>query len=174
MLEGCMTTTIVRAVCPHDCPDTCALLVTVQDGVATEVRGDPQHPTTAGVLCTKVSRYTERTYHKVRLLYPMRRVGKKGEGKFTRISWDEALAAITGRLKAVAAVDPQAILPYSYAGTMGLVQGESMAARFFHKLGASFLDRTICATAGGAGYKYSIGARIGTDVEQFENAKLIL
>jgi anaerobic selenocysteine-containing dehydrogenase len=169
-----MTTSIVRAACPHDCPDTCALLVTVQDGVATEVRGDPDHPTTAGVLCTKVARYTERTYHKDRLLHPMKRLGKKGEGKFVRISWDEALDLISDRLKSIAARDPQAILPYSYAGTMGLVQGESIAARFFHKLGASFLDRTICAKAGGIGYSYTIGARIGTDLEQFQNAKLIL
>ncbi|MBV8665610.1 MAG: molybdopterin oxidoreductase family protein [Burkholderiaceae bacterium] len=169
-----MSTTTVRAVCPHDCPDTCALLVTVKDGVATEVKGDPDHPTTAGVLCTKVSRYTERTYHPDRLLHPMKRVGRKGEGKFERISWDEALGTIAARLKEIAARDPQAILPYSYAGTMGLVQGESMAARFLHKLGASLLDRTICATAGGTGYKYTIGARIGTDLEQFQNAKLIL
>ena len=169
-----MTTSIVRATCPHDCPDTCALLVTVEDGVATQVRGDPQHPTTAGVLCTKVSRYTERTYHKDRLLHPMKRVGNKGEGKFERIGWDEALDTIATRLKLIVSRDPQAILPYSYAGTMGLVQGESMAARFFHRLGASLLDRTICAAAGAAGYKYTIGARIGTDVEQFQNAKLIL
>jgi anaerobic selenocysteine-containing dehydrogenase len=169
-----MSTTIVRATCPHDCPDTCALLVTVKDGVATEVKGDPEHPTTAGVLCTKVSRYTERTYHQDRLLYPMKRIGKKGEGKFERISWDEALDTIAHRLKDIAANDPQGILPYSYAGTMGLVQGESMSMRFMHKIGASLLDRTICATAGGAGYTYTIGARIGTDVEQFQNAKLII
>lgn len=169
-----MATSIVRATCPHDCPDTCALLVTVEDGVATQVKGDPEHPTTAGVLCTKVSRYAERTYHKDRLLYPMKRVGRKGEGRFERISWDEALGTIASRLSDIAARDPQAILPYSYAGTMGLVQGDSMAARFFHKLGASLLDRTICAAAGGVGYRYTIGARIGTDVEQFENAKLIL
>jgi anaerobic selenocysteine-containing dehydrogenase len=169
-----MTTSIVRATCPHDCPDTCAILVTVQDGVATQVRGDPDHPTTAGVLCTKVSKYTERTYHKDRLLHPMKRVGRKGEGRFERISWDEALDTIASRLKDIAVRDPQAILPYSYAGTMGLVQGESMAARFFHKLGASLLDRTICASAGGEGYKYTVGARIGTDVEQFQDAKLIL
>ncbi len=169
-----MTTSTVRAVCPHDCPDTCALLVTVQDGVATEVRGDPDHPTTAGALCTKVSRYTQRTYHKDRLLHPLKRVGRKGDGKFERISWDEALNIISARLKDIAARDAQAIVPYSYCGTMGLVQGESMAARFFHKLGASLLDRTICASAGAAGYKYTIGARVGTDVEQFQNAKLIL
>ena len=169
-----MTTTTVRAACPHDCPDTCALLVTVEDGVATEVRGDPDHPSTAGVLCTKVSRYTERTYHKDRLLHPMKRIGAKGEGKFVRISWDEALTTIAARLGEIAARDPQAILPYSYAGTMGLVQSESMSMRFFNRIGASLLDRTICAAAGGTGYKYTIGARIGTDLEQFQNAKLIV
>lgn len=169
-----MTTTQVRATCPHDCPDTCALLVTVEDGVATSVRGDPEHPTTAGVLCTKVSRYVERTYHPERLLHPMRRVGKKGEGKFEQISWDEALDEVATRLKAISARDPQAIVPYSYCGTMGLVQGESMSSRFFNQLGASLLDRTICATAGAAGYKYTIGASIGTDIEQFQDAKLII
>ncbi|MFZ6659064.1 molybdopterin-containing oxidoreductase family protein [Undibacterium sp. TJN19] len=169
-----MNSTIVRAVCPHDCPDTCALHVTVENGVATAVKGDPEHPTTAGVLCTKVSRYTERTYHPDRLLYPQKRTGKKGEGKFERISWEEAIAIIASKLKPIAAEDPLAILPYSYAGTMGLVQGESMAQRFFHKIGASFLDRTICATAGGTGYKYTLGTRMGTDTEQTNNAKLIL
>ena len=169
-----MTTTTVRAVCPHDCPDTCAMLVTVEDGVATAVRGDPDHPTTAGVLCTKVARYTERTYHPDRLLHPMKRVGLKGSGQFERISWDEALNTIAGRLSAIAAVDPQAILPYSYAGTMGLVQGESMSSRFFNRLGASLLDYTICSSAGGVGYSYTIGNRLGTDVEQFQDAKVIL
>jgi anaerobic selenocysteine-containing dehydrogenase len=165
---------IVRAACPHDCPDTCALLVTVSDGVATEVRGDPQHPTTAGVLCTKVSRYTERTYHKERLLYPMKRTGAKGEGKFERISWDEAIDTIALRLQEIAARDPRAILPYSYAGTMGLVQGESMSMRFFNRLGASQLERTICSSAGSAGYRYTIGERVGSDIEHAQNAKLII
>lgn len=169
-----MSTSIVRAVCPHDCPDTCAMLVTVQDGVAVEIKGDPEHPTTAGVLCTKVSRYAERTYHKDRLLHPLKRVGPKGSGQFERIAWDEALDTIATRLKDIAARDPQALLPYSYAGTMGLVQGESMAARFLNKFGASLLDRTICATAGGTGYTYTIGARMGTDLEHFQDAKLIL
>jgi anaerobic selenocysteine-containing dehydrogenase len=169
-----MTTTTVRAACPHDCPDTCALLVTVQDGVATEVKGDPDHPTTAGVLCTKVARYTERTYHPERLLQPLRRVGKKGEGKFEPISWDEALDTIAARLKDIAARDPEAILPYSYCGTMGLLQGESMSSRFFNQLGASLLDRTICATAGFTGYKYTVGGSIGTDMEQFQDSKLLI
>lgn len=169
-----MNTRIVRAACPHDCPDTCAMLVTVRDGKATEVRGDPAHPNTAGVLCTKVSRYVERAYHPDRLLYPMKRIGSKGEGKFERISWEEALSTIAARLQAIAKHDARAILPYSYAGTMGAVQGESMAMRFFNRLGASRLDRTICATAGGTGYKYTIGAKMGTDTEQYENAKVIL
>jgi len=169
-----MTTKQVRATCPHDCPDTCAMLITVEDGVATEVKGDPDHPITAGVLCTKVARYGERTYHPDRLLHPMRRVGNKGEGKFERISWDAAIGEIAERLGAIAARAPQAILPYSYCGTMGLVQGESMSARFFHRLGASLLDRTICAMAGATGYKYTIGASVGTDLEQFQDARLIL
>ncbi len=169
-----MTTTTIRATCPHDCPDTCAMLVTVKDGVATEVKGDPDHPNTAGTLCTKVSRYVERTYHAERLLYPQKRIGRKGEGKFARISWDEALDIIATKLKTIADKDPLAILPYSYAGTMGFVQGESMSMRFFNKIGASDLDRTICASAGSVGYKYTIGAKIGTDTEQFEYAKLII
>jgi anaerobic selenocysteine-containing dehydrogenase len=150
------------------------MLVTVKDGVATEVKGDPDHPNTAGALCTKVSRYVERTYHAERLLYPQKRLGRKGEGKFARISWDEALDIIATKLKTIADKDPLAILPYSYAGTMGFVQGESMSMRFFNKIGASDLDRTICASAGSVGYKYTIGAKIGTDTEQFEHAKLII
>src|SRR5271167_3004974 len=156
---------IVKGACPHDCPDTCALDVHVKDGVALKVTGSAEHAPTAGVLCTKVARYTERTYHPDRLLYPLRRTGKKGEGRFERISWQEAINTIAERLAAVAAEDPQQILPYSYAGTMGLVQGESMAQRFFHRLGASLLDRTICASAGSAGHKVTLGSRVGIDVE---------
>ena len=166
---------IVRAACPHDCPDTCALLVTVDDnGRAVKVRGDPDHPTTAGTLCTKVAHYLERTYSPDRLLFPLKRVGKKGEGRFERISWDDALDAIATRFKQIAADDPRAILPYSYAGTMGYVQGGSMDRRFFHRLGASLLERTICSTAGTVGYAATIGASVGMDLEQFENARLIL
>lgn len=170
------THTVVRGACPHDCPDTCALRVTVADGRAVRIEGDPDHPTTRGVLCTKVARYLERTYSDQRVLHPLCRVGAKGEGRFRRIGWDEALGTIAARFKAIAASPdgPQAILPYSYAGTMGLLQYGSMDRRFFHKLGASLLDRTICATAGKAGYAATIGASIGTDLEQFEHAKLIL
>jgi anaerobic selenocysteine-containing dehydrogenase len=166
---------IVRAACPHDCPDTCAMLVTVQGGKAVRVAGDPGHPVTQGFLCSKVSRYIERTYHEDRLLYPMRRAGPRCSGKWQRISWDEALDEIASRFKSIVAEDgSQAILPYSYAGTMGLLMYASMDRRFFHKLGASLLDRTICATAGAEGYKYTIGKSIGTDPEQFANARLIL
>jgi anaerobic selenocysteine-containing dehydrogenase len=165
---------IVKGACPHDCPDTCALDVHVRDGVALKVTGSAEHGPTAGVLCTKVARYTERTYHPDRVLYPLRRVGKKGEGRFERITWDAAITAIAQRLSAIAAQDPEEILPYSYAGTMGLVQGESMSQRFFHRLGASLLDRTICATAGAEGHKITLGARIGVDVESADQAKLII
>ena len=164
----------VRGACPHDCPDTCALVTTVEHGVATEVRGNPAHPMTAGVLCTKVSRYTERTYHPERVRTPLRRVGPKGAGRFEPVTWDEALADIAARLSAIAARDPQAILPYSYAGTMGLVQGEAMAGRFFHRLGASLLDRTICASAGGEGLTHTLGGKLGMKVEFFAESRLIL
>src|ERR1700760_3033389 len=112
-------TRVIKAACPHDCPDTCAMLVDVRDGVALRVRGNPDHGPTAGALCTKVSRYVDRTYHADRLLHPMKRVGAKGEGRFARISWDEALTTVATRLTAIAADDPERILPYSYAGTMG-------------------------------------------------------
>jgi anaerobic selenocysteine-containing dehydrogenase len=168
--------TIVRGACPHDCPDTCALLTTVENGRATAVRGDPGHPATQGVLCTKVARYLDRTYSDQRLLHPMKRVGPKGAGRFARIGWDEALATIADRFRSIAASPdgPQAILPYSYAGTMGLLNFGSMDRRFFHRLGASLLDRTICSSAGKAGWIATIGAGQGMDVEQFEHSRLIV
>ncbi len=167
-------TATVRAACPHDCPDTCAIRVTVQAGVAIKVQGDPDHPPTHGALCTKVSRYPERTYHPERVLHPMRRSGAKGSGQFVRVSWDEAMSDIAARLKAIAARDPQAIVPYSYAGTMGLLQGESMDRRFFHKLGASLLDRTICSSAGGEALAATYGAKVGMHLEFYAESKLIL
>ena len=166
--------TTVHAACPHDCPDTCAIRVTVEDGVAVRIQGDPDHPPTHGALCTKVARYTERTYHPERLLQPLRRAGPKGSGLFTKVGWDEALDEIAARLRAIAARDPQAILPYSYAGTMGLVQGESIAARFFHRLGASLLDRTICASAGGTALNATYGSRVGMHVEHYRESRVIL
>jgi anaerobic selenocysteine-containing dehydrogenase len=164
----------ILGACPHDCPDTCSLLTTVVDGVATKVQGNPAHGHTGGVLCTKVSRYTERTYHPERLLHPLKRVGPKGAGQFERVSWDSALTAIAARLKPLAATDPQAILPYSYAGTMGLVQGDSMSMRFFHKLGASLLERTICSTAGGEALTQTLGGKLGMQLKFFAESKLIL
>ncbi|HEX5634100.1 MAG TPA: molybdopterin-dependent oxidoreductase [Gemmatimonadales bacterium] len=166
--------TWVRAACPHDCPDTCAMRVAVQDGRAVRVQGDPEHPTTHGALCTKVSRYPERTYHPERVLHPLRRVGPKGSGRFERVAWDAALDDIAGRLAAIAARDPQAIVPYSYAGTMGLVQGESMDRRFFHRLGASLLDRTICSSAGGEALAATYGGKLGMHVEHYAESRLIL
>ncbi len=169
-----MTTHLIRGACPHDCPDTCALLTTVENGVAIKVQGNPDHPQTDGVLCTKVSRYTERTYHPERILTPLKRVGKKGEGRFEAVSWDTALNDIAARLKAIAARNPLAIVPYSYAGTMGLVQGEGMAARFFNRLGGSHLHRSICAEAGGKAMEYTLGAKVGMKVEHYAQAKLII
>ncbi|MDQ7988559.1 MAG: molybdopterin oxidoreductase family protein [Candidatus Dactylopiibacterium sp.] len=164
----------VRAVCPHDCPDTCAMQVDVENGRAVRLRGADDVPFTRGTLCSKVAHYLERTYSPERLRTPMKRVGAKGEGRFAPIGWDEALDTIATRFREIAATDPRAILPYSYAGTMGLVQGSSMDRRFFHRLGASFLDRTICAEAGFQGYKATIGATLGTDPEAFPEARYIL
>lgn len=167
----------VLGACPHDCPDTCSLLTTVVDGKAIKVQGNPHHPQTDGVLCTKVARYTERTYHPERLLQPLKRTGPKGSGQFAPVSWDSAIADICQRLKTIIAdpaQGPQAVLPYSYAGTMGWVQSEGMAARFFNRMGASLLDYTICASAGGAGLAHTLGANVGMAVEQFAHAKLIV
>ena len=164
----------VRGACPHDCPDTCSLLTTVEGGVATRVQGNPGHPQTGGVLCNKVSRYTERTYHAERLLQPLKRAGPKGSGRFEPVSWDTALSEIAERLQAIAARNPEAILPYSYCGTMGQVQGEAMAGRFFNRLGASLLDRTICAAAGAEGLTQTLGGKVGMRVEFFAESKLII
>lgn len=167
----------IRAVCPHDCPDTCGMVVTV-DSVkkrAISLRGDANHPFTAGFLCAKVNHYLERVYHPDRLKYPLRRIGKKGEGRFERISWEAAIREIATRLEAISAeYGPQAILPYSYAGTMGKIQGSSLDRRFFHRIGASLLDRTICATAGAAGCDITLGTRAVMDPEQAVHSKYIV
>ena len=167
-------TRVVKGACPHDCPDTCALRITVEGGRVIRVAGDPDHPPTHGALCTKVSRYPERSYSPDRVLTPLKRVGPKGAGRFEPVGWDEAFDDIAARLKTIAAKDPQAILPYSYAGTMGLVQGDGMAARFFHRLGASLLDRTICSSAGGDALIATYGAKVGMHLEHFTESKLIL
>ena len=169
------TTRTVKAACPHDCPDTCAMEVTVENGVAVDVRGADM-PFTDGTLCTKVARYLDRTYSSERVLYPLRRSGGKGpgQGRLERVSWDAALDEIAARFKAIAAEDPQQILPCSYAGTMGMLQYMSMDRRFFNRLGASLLDRTLCSSAGKVGIKITLGASVGMDPERFDEAKLIL
>jgi molybdopterin guanine dinucleotide-containing S/N-oxide reductase-like protein len=165
----------VRGACPHDCPDTCALITTVENGRAIRIQGDPDHPFTQGFMCAKVNRYLERTYHPHRLTHPLRRVGPKGSGTFEPVGWDEALADIARRLRAVIQEHgAEAILPYSYAGTMGYLQGESMDRRFFHTLGASRLDRTICSTAGGTGLRMTLGGTIGADAESIPECDLVL
>lgn len=167
---------VVHAACPHDCPDTCAMLVEVEGGRATRVSGDPNHPTTRGFLCTKVSRYLERVYHPDRLLRPLRRVGAKGEGRFEPVTWAEAIDTIARRFREIARSSdgPEAILPYSYCGTMGTVNSSSMDRRFFHRLGASLLARTICSQAGGDAMRFTMGATIGTDMENFHLARLVV
>jgi anaerobic selenocysteine-containing dehydrogenase len=148
--------------------------VTVEAGRVVRIQGETQHATTQGALCTKVSRYAERTYHDERVTHPLKRVGRKGSGEFVRVSWDDALRDIAARLKSIAARDPQAVLPYSYAGTMGLVQGEGMALRFFHKLGASLLERTICSAAGGDALAATYGVKGGMHMRFFAESKAIV
>ena len=164
----------VLGACPHDCPDTCSMRISVQGGKVVRIEGNPEHPFTRGALCTKVSRYAERTYHEDRILHPMKRVGRKGAGQFVRVSWDEAIANISQRLTTLASRNPESVLPYSYAGTMGLLQKESMSLRFFHKMGASQLDRTICSSAGGEGLIAVYGDRVGMHLRYFAESKLIV
>jgi anaerobic selenocysteine-containing dehydrogenase len=164
-----------HSVCALDCPDCCSLLIDINDAKGSRLRGNPDHPVTRGFLCGKVARYLDREYSPSRLLYPQKRIGAKGEGKFERISWDEALDTISARLRdVVEAYGPEAILPYSYAGTMGFLNGGGMDRRFFHRLGASRLDRTICAAAGGEGLVQTLGFKYGTEPEQFRHSKLII
>ena len=175
---------VVHAACPHDCPDACGVLITVEDGRATKIKGDPAHPVTRGFLCAKVSKYLDRVYSPERVLYPMRRVVPKGPAdksvratrpEFQRISWDEALDEITAKLKSVAAeFGPEAVMPYSYGGTLGKLGYASMGHRFFHRLGASQLHRNICAEAGAAGVKSVYGVNFGTEPEQFPHSKYII
>ena len=151
------------------------MLVQVENGRASKLRGDPDHPVTRGFLCGKVARYLDRQYSPDRLLYPQRRVGAKGEGRFERISWDQALDTIADHLRRVADESgPEAILPYSYAGTMGVLNNAGMDRRFFHRLGASRLGRTICSATGSLALTTSLGVRYGTEPEQFRHSRLIL
>ena len=174
---------VVKAVCPHDCPDSCGVLITIQDGKATKIQGDPEHPVTRGFLCAKVAKYLERVYSPDRVLYPMRRIAAKGPAApgadssraWQRISWDEAFDEITSRFRAIAReFGSEAILPYSFGGSLGVLNGCSMDRRFFHRLGASQLDRTICSAAGEAGLKSVLGVKLGTEPEQFAYSKYII
>jgi anaerobic selenocysteine-containing dehydrogenase len=170
---------VVHAACPHDCPDACGVLITIEDGRATRIQGDPRHPFTRGFLCAKVAKYLDRVYSPDRVLYPMRRIMAKGpadpRGAFQRISWEEALDTIAKRFRTIIAeFGSEAILPYSYGGTLGVLNGASMDRRFFHRLGASRLDRTICSAAGEAGLKSVIGVKLGTEPEQFRHSKYII
>src|SRR6202453_40872 len=184
------STRVVHAVCSHDCPDSCGVLVTVDQtsGRAVKVQGDPAHPVTRGFLCGKVAKYLDRVYSPDRLLYPMRRKagvpkGPAGYGAvpgreaeaFERISWDEALDLIAARLtKITAEFGPESVLPYSYAGTIGQLGYGSMDRRFFYRLGASQLDRTICSTAGGAALTSVYGIKLGTAPQDFAHAGLVI
>ncbi|HWW15239.1 MAG TPA: molybdopterin-dependent oxidoreductase [Candidatus Dormibacteraeota bacterium] len=180
---------VVHAACPHDCPDACGVLITVEDGRATKIQGDPGHPVTRGFLCAKVAKYLDRVYSPDRVLYPMRRVAPKGldrgaanagEGAratqpWQRITWDEALDEITSRFRRITTeFGTEAILPYSYGGTIAALNGGSMDRRFFSRLGASELDRTICSAAGEAGLKSVLGIKLGTEPEQFVHSRYII
>jgi anaerobic selenocysteine-containing dehydrogenase len=195
---------VVHAACPHDCPDACGVLITVEDGRATKIQGDPEHPVTRGFLCAKVAKYLDRVYSPDRVLYPMRRVGPKGPvagqrsfaphhrdrdplphsqnqhqdpdpQTWQRISWDEALDEIAARFRGVATeFGSEAILPYSFGGTLGALNGACMDRRFFHRLGASQLDRAICSAAGEAGLESVLGVKLGTEPEQFARSKYII
>jgi anaerobic selenocysteine-containing dehydrogenase len=171
---------VVHGACPHDCPDACGVLITVEDGRAIRIQGDPAHPMTRGFLCAKVAKYLDRVYSPDRVLYPMRRVQPKGQGQgdasdFVRITWDEAFAAIISRFQSISSeFGPEAILPYSYGGTLGMLNNSGMAHRFFYRLGASQLNRTICATAGGDALVTVVGRKMGTEPEQFRDSRYII
>jgi molybdopterin guanine dinucleotide-containing S/N-oxide reductase-like protein len=174
---------VVHAVCPHDCPDACGVLITIQGGRATKIQGDPEHPVTRGFLCAKVAKYLDRVYSPDRVLYPMRRVAPKGpcgagapaRERFQRITWTTALDEIAQKFRQVVSeFGPEAILPYSYGGTLGALNGASMDRRFFHRLGASQLNRTICSSAGEEGLKSVIGVKLGTEPEQFAQSRYII
>src|SRR5260370_16012489 len=171
---------VVRAACPHDCPDACGILISVENGRATRIQGDPPAPVPRGFLCGKVAKYLDRVYSPNRVLYPMRRVAPKGQGRgdasdFTRIPWDEALDEIASRFQQISAdFGPEAILPYSYGGTLGYLNNAGMAHRFFYRMGASQLNRTICATAGGDALVTVTGRKLGTEPEQFRDSKYII
>ena len=166
---------VVRAACPHDCPDTCAMLVTVENGKATKVRGDPDHPFTRGGLCVKVNDYADYTYSPKRVLYPLRRTSPKGKGVFERVSWDAALDEIATRLRDIADKHGgEAILPYSYLGTEGILNGLTVGDPFFHALGATVSERTFCDSGSCTAYAMTLGVTAGVDPESFVHSRYII
>jgi anaerobic selenocysteine-containing dehydrogenase len=170
-----VSTSTVRAACAHDCPDTCAMLVTVEDGRAVEVRGDPAHPFTQGGLCVKVNDYQDKVYSPDRLLYPMRRTGPKGSGEFQRITWDEALDEIAGRFRAtIAEHGPESVMPVSYLGTQGILNGLNVGDPFFNALGATISERTYCDSGACTAYTMTIGATAGVDPESLVHSRYII
>ncbi|MGG4488422.1 molybdopterin oxidoreductase family protein [Metabacillus idriensis] len=166
---------VFPSVCSLDCPDQCGLLVHKKNGKIIKVEGDPEHPVTKGSICNKVRNMAERIYDEKRLQYPLKRIGKKGSKQFERISWNEALSIIASKWKTLIETDgPESILPYSFYGNMGNLNAEGMDRRFFHKLGASRLDQTICQIAGSTGYKYTMGGSFGIDPEDTVHTKLFI
>ncbi len=166
---------VVQGGCAHDCPDTCAWQVTVEDGRAVKLAGDPGHPYTRGGLCAKVNRYLDRVYSPDRVLHPLRRAGAKGEGRFVQVSWEEALSDMAARLNGI--IDThgaEAVLPYSFAGNMGLVQYAGMDRRFFARLGASRLDRTICGNTANSGVIDVLGSSSGMLPEDIVHSRYIV
>lgn len=166
---------VFPSVCSLDCPDQCSLLVHKQDGKIVRIQGDPSHPVTKGNICNKVRNMPARLYDPKRLKYPMKRIGAKGEGQFERISWSEAIETIASKWKDLTETcGPESILPYSFYGNMGNLSAEGMDRRFFHRLGATQLDRSICSSAGSVGYKYTMGGSFGIDPEDTIHSKLII
>lgn len=170
-----MQTHRVRGACPHDCPDTCGVVTEVQDGKAVSFHADPDHPVTDGWLCAKVRPYLERVYDPNRVTHPLRRVGPKGGGRWARVSWEDAIAEIGERWRSVIAkYGAAAILPYSYSGTIGLVQMTVTSARFWNRLGASQLERTICGAAAETAIEATLGARHAPAYEDVAHSRLAI
>jgi anaerobic selenocysteine-containing dehydrogenase len=165
----------ILAACPHDCPDTCSMIVTVENDRVVKVRGNPEHPFTDGRLCVKVNHYEERVHHPDRVLFPLKRTGPKGFGQFTRITWSQALDEIVSRWKQIVAEHgPTAILPYSYLGTEGILNGMNVGDPFFNKLGATITERTFCDSGACTGYIMTVGPSPGTDPESFVHSRYII
>ena len=166
---------VVRGACPHDCPDTCAMLYHVEDGRLVDVKGDPDHPMTNGGLCVKLRNFPEHHYRPDRLLHPMRRVGPKGAGEFEPISWDEALAEIKGRWTAIIdAHGPQAIMPHAYLGHQGVLNGLTAGDAFFNRLGATVAEKTYCESGSSTAWHMTVGGSGGLDIESMAYSKYII